>query len=102
MPKITSYRSCARAELLAAEQLASAKREKSIQAITDRSAYEVKKALSVAATLKENKQQAIESAAEALTMRLEAAEARRLAAMSTKSPEKRLGQPSLHLRALQP
>ena len=56
----------------------------------------------MAATLKENKQQAIESAAEALTMRLEAAEARRLAAMSTKSPEKRLGQPSLHLRALQP
>lgn len=63
---------------LARVEDAKAKRDKYRQAIVDKSRLTVKHALAVAASVKEREREAAEKAGEALAMRLEAAESRRL------------------------
>lgn len=73
-------RACAQRGLaeLARCHEAQAKREKTLQLTVDRSAYQVKHALAVAAAVKEKEREARKQAGEALTIRLNAAEVRRL------------------------
>lgn len=80
------------AELLAAANTATERRERALQSLVDKSASAFRKAIAVAASVKEQERMATEAAGTALTIRLEAAEERRNEALN-KSPTK-IGPPS--------